>query len=401
MYRDDFPIFEKVSSRQPFYFLDSASSAQKPQVVLDAMTRFYQENYANIHRGIYELSAEASKQYESVRKLVCDFIRAEKAEEIIFVSGTTDAINLIANTYGRTNFRAGDEIILSEMEHHSNIVPWYLLKKELGIELKIIPVLENGELDLNVYQQLFSSRTQLVAVTHASNVLGTINPIEEMTRIAHAHAVPVLVDGAQAVAHIPVDVQALDCDFYAFSAHKMYGPTGVGVLYAKAALLQALPPYQGGGGMIETVSFDEVTFTKAPHRFEAGTPPIAEVIGLGAAIQYINNIGFNAIHRYETPLVTELDATLHELEGVQVIGQPKNKLGVTSFVLDHIHAHDVGTILDHAGVAIRAGHHCAMPLMQRFKVPATVRVSIGIYNTEVDIAALVLGLYEAKRIFSS
>ncbi|OGT61506.1 MAG: cysteine sulfinate desulfinase [Gammaproteobacteria bacterium RIFCSPHIGHO2_12_FULL_43_28] len=397
--KKDFPILQSKNRNKPLVYLDSASTAQKPHAVINALSHFYAHDYANIHRGIYELSERASVLYENVRVNVKRFINAKSEKEIVFLRGATEAINLIAQCYGRPQWQAGDEVIVSEMEHHSNIVPWLLLKEQIGIVLKVIPVSASGELDLDTYQTLFSARTKLVAVTHASNVLGTINPVNEMTAIAHAHSVPILIDGAQAVPHVAVDVAEIDCDFYVFSSHKMYGPSGIGVLYAKTKHLQNMPPYQGGGGMIETVSFNEVTFATIPQRFEAGTPDIAGVIAFGAALDYLTRIGMLSIYQHETSILNDAQAKLAMIPGLRMIGMAKNKVGVISFVLDHIHPHDVGTVLDHEGIAIRAGHHCAMPLMERFGLPATVRVSLGIYNNEKDIDALVEAIYLAKRLF--
>ncbi len=398
--RNDFPILAECEQGKPLIYLDSAASAQKPKAVLEAINQFYQHDYANIHRGIYELSARATRYYEEARLTVQRFINAKHPEEIVFVSGTTGAINLVAQSFGRQHFKAGDEIILSGMEHHSNIVPWYLLKQELGIELKVIPVLDDGALDLVAFDALFSPRTKLVALSHVSNALGTINPIAPMISTAHMHNVPVLIDGAQAVPHIPVDVSALDADFYVFSGHKLYGPTGIGVLYAKKMYLDAMPPYQGGGDMIETVAFDRVTFAKAPQRFEAGTPHIAGVIGLAAAIRYVEKIGMQAIADHEQTLLMQAETALSAMAGLRIIGTAKPKVGVISFVIAGIHPHDIGTVLDHEGVAVRAGHHCAMPLMERFNVPATVRASFGIYNNEADIAVLIRGIQSAQRMFA-
>lgn len=397
--RKDFPILKEMNRGRPMVYLDSAASAQKPKQVIDAMSHFYSHDYANIHRGIYELSERATKLYEHVRVTVKQFINAADAHEIVFVRGTTEGINLVASSLSQ-DWQAGDEVILSHMEHHSNIVPWYLLKEKIGIVLKVIPVLDDGSLDLDVYNQLFSTRTKMVAVTHASNVMGTINPIQDMTKIAHAHNVPVLVDGAQAVPHMPVDVQALDCDFYVFSGHKLYGPTGVGVLYAKSKWLTRMPPYQGGGDMIETVAFDKVTFAKPPTKFEAGTPDIAGVIGLGAAIEYLQKIGMKNIFDHEQVLLAYAEPALLAIPGLRMIGNVHPKVGAISFVLDDVHPHDIGTILDHEGIAVRAGHHCAMPLMERFNLPATVRASFGIYNDEQEVDALVSAVQLAKRLFS-
>lgn len=398
--KNDFPVLKTSRNGKPLVYLDSAASAQKPKQVIDAIANFYSNDYANIHRGIYELSARATKLFEDARESVKQFINAKHVNEIVFVRGTTEGINLISQSFGRARWQAGDEVILSTMEHHSNIVPWYLLKEQIGIELKIVPINDDGVLDLESYKKCFSPKTKLVSIGQASNVLGTINPMKEMIAIAHAHHVPVCVDGAQSVPHMPVDVQDLDCDFFVFSAHKLYGPTGIGVLYAKGDLLAKMPPYQGGGNMIETVAFDKVTFKKDSHRFEAGTPDIVGVIGLQAAINYLQKIGMQNIYAHEQELLRYAQTKLEEIPGLRIIGNAKEKLGVMSFVIDGIHPHDIGTVLDHEGVAVRAGHHCAMPLMERFNVPATVRASLGLYNTKNDIDALVAAIQLAKRLFA-
>jgi cysteine desulfurase / selenocysteine lyase len=398
-YKRDFPMLRTTNRGKPLVYLDSASSAQKPQQVIDAISHFYQHDYANIHRGIYEVSARASNLYEAARATVASFIHAD-TDEIVLTTGTTGAINLVAQSYGRTFWQAGDEVIISELEHHSNIVPWLQLQEQIGIVVKVIPMLDDGTLDLITYQQLLSTRTRLVAVTHVSNVIGTINPVAEITRMAHAHNALVLIDGAQAVPHLPVNVKSLNCDFYVFSAHKLYGPTGIGALYAKRDLLNKMPPYQGGGGMISTVSFNEVTYAPSPQKFEAGTPDIAAVIGFAAAIQYVNKIGMTTIMQHEAQLMAEAESELNAIEGLRVIGNQPQKTGALSFVIDNIHPHDIGTVLDHEGIAIRAGHHCAMPLMERLQVPATVRVSFGIYNDSHDIAALVAAIHLTKRLFA-
>ncbi len=399
-YKNDFPILQQMIHGKPLVFLDSAASSQKPQCVMDALLHYYQHDHANIHRGVYELSLRATKAYENARVSIQKFIQAKHAHEIIFVRSTTEAINLVAQSFGRTNFKAHDEIIVSEMEHHANIVPWQLLKEHVGINLKVIPVLESGELDLDAYEKLFSSRTKLVAVMHASNVLGTVNPIKKMTQLAHAHHVPILVDGAQAVPHFAVDMQELDCDFYTFSSHKAYGPTGVGVLYGKTALLESMPPYQGGGDMIETVSFAKSTFKKLPNKFEAGTPNIADTIAFAAAIHYLEKIGMQNIALHEQDLLQYATKKMQDIPGLRLIGAAKNKVGVLSFVLNDVHPHDIGTVLDRMGIAVRAGHHCAMPLMQRFAIPACARASFGIYNSREDVDSLVAGLLTVKRLFA-
>jgi len=398
-YKRDFPILQQKIHGKSFVFLDSAASSQKPQCVIDALVHYYQQDHANVHRGVYELSERATKAYENARIKIQRFIRAAHAHEIIFVRGTTEAINLVAQSYGHAQFAKNDEIILSEMEHHSNIVPWQMLAEDLGLVLRVIPVLATGELDLTAYEKLFSSRTKIVAISHASNVLGTINPIQEMIKTAHAHAVPVLVDGAQALPHMPVDVRDLDCDFYTFSSHKAYGPTGIGVLYGKTALLEKMPPYQGGGSMIEHVSFAKTTYAKLPYKFEAGTPNIADAVAFAAAIDYLEKIGMQHVFAHEQALLNYATAKLTTIPGLRIIGTAKNKVGVISFVLDNIHPHDIGTILDHQGVAVRAGHHCAQPLMDRFNIPACVRASFGIYNSQEDVDALIAALLEVKRLF--
>jgi cysteine desulfurase/selenocysteine lyase len=395
--RKDFPIFNQADGMRCVY-LDSAASTQKPLAVIEAVSRFYSEDYANIHRGIYGLSERATRLFEAARETVQRFIHAAHSDEIIFVKGTTEAINLVAHSYGRSHFQAGDEIIVSIMEHHANIVPWYLLSQELGLHLKVIPMTDVGELDLDAYRGLFSSKTKLVAISHVSNVLGTINPAQEMVAIAHEQGVPVLLDGAQAVSHLPVDVQALDCDFYAFSGHKLYGPTGIGVLYGKRALLAAMPPYQGGGGMIESVAFDQVTFAKPPYRFEGGTPDIAAAIGFARAIEYVEAVGLQAIVAHDQALLRDAEKKLGAIPDLRLLGQASSKIGVISFVLEGVHPHDIATVLDHEGVMIRAGHHCAMPLMKRLGVPATARASFGIYSDTTDIDALVEAIKLSQRL---
>jgi cysteine desulfurase/selenocysteine lyase len=398
--RADFPILRQTNRGAPLVYLDNSATSQKPQYVIDAISNYYSNDNANIHRGVYELSERATRDFENARVNIQHFINAAHAHEIIFVRGTTEAINLVAQSYGRTKLQDQDEIIISTMEHHSNIVPWQMLAEQIGTVLRIIPISQTGELDINAYKKLFSKRTKMVAVVHASNALGTINPIKEMVAIAHANQVPVLVDGAQAIPHMPVDVQELDCDFYAFSAHKAYGPTGIGVLYGKEKILERMAPYQGGGDMIETVSFAKTTFNKLPYRFEAGTPDIAGVVGLNAAINYLKNIGMEHIAAHEQELLAYATRKLSAMPGLTIIGTAAKKVGVISFTIDGIHPHDLGTILDEHGIAIRAGHHCAMPLMDFFKLPATARASFGIYNTRTDVDQLVIALEEAQRLFN-
>lgn len=396
--RGDFPILQTQNRGKSLIYLDSAASAQKPRQVIAAMSDFYLHEYANIHRGIYALSEQASKLYEAAREDVRHFIHAQHSEEIVFVRSTTEGINLVAQCYGAKHWQAGDEVILTAMEHHSNIVPWYLLKEQKGIILKVVPVNDDGSLDLAAYAKLFSARTKFVAITHVSNVLGTINPIKEIIALAHQHGVPVLVDGAQAAPHLSVNVSDLDCDFYVFSAHKVYGPSGIGILYGKKALLDDMGPYQGGGGMIETVSFDKVTFAKTPHKFEAGTPAIGDVIGLSAALRYVQALGMANIFDHEQALLSLAEKALSTLSGLRIIGTSRPKVGVISFVMEGLHPHDIGTVLDHENVAVRASHHCSMPLMERFQVPATVRASFGVYTDESDIAALIEALQIAKKV---
>ena len=397
--RDDFPILKQEVRGKPLVYLDNAASAQKPQVVIDTLSRFYSTSYANIHRGIHWLSERATEAYESARVTVQRFLGAAEASEIIFVRGTTEAINLVAHTYGRTHVRAGDEILISTMEHHSNIVPWQMLCEATGAVLRVAPINDGGELLLDEFEKLLTPRTKLAAIAHVSNVLGTINPIRRIVDLAHRHHVPVLVDGAQAVPHLAVDVQALDCDFYAFSGHKLFGPTGVGVLYGKAALLETMPPYQGGGHMIQSVTFEKTTYNKVPDRFEAGTPHIAGVVGLGAAIDYVRAIGLEAITAYERELLIYAMDRISKIGGVCLIGTAKEKAGVMSFVVDGVHPHDLGTFLDNEGIAIRAGHHCAQPLMSRFGVPATARASLAFYNMQEDIDALAAAIHKSIEFF--
>lgn len=394
-----FPILATKMRDKPLVYLDNAATTQKPQIVLDAMNHYYTHDNANVHRGVYQLSERATLAYEAARDKVQNFLHAKQREEIIFTRGTTSAINLVAFSFGERFVNAGDEILISAMEHHSNIVPWQMLCERKQATLRVIPVKDDGTLDLDEYQKLLTSKVKLLAVTHISNVLGTINPIEKMIELAHAKNIPVLIDGAQAVGHKKIDVQKLDCDFYAFSAHKMYGPTGVGVLYAKHKWLEQMPPYQGGGDMIEKVTFEKTTYAKAPAKFEAGTPMIAEVIGLGAAVDFIHELDFAAVQQVETQLLNYATEQLKTLPGLKIIGDNQQKSGAISFVLEQAHAHDIATILDNEGVAIRAGHHCAMPLMQRFHVSATARASFAMYNSKQDIDTLMQGLYNVIKLF--
>jgi cysteine desulfurase/selenocysteine lyase len=398
--RQDFPILRQRVHAKPLVYLDNAATTQKPQTVIDRLTRYYNEENANIHRGVHALSSRATDAYEAARETIRRFVNASASKEIVFVRGTTEAINLVAQTYGRTHVGAGDEVVISEMEHHSNIVPWQMLCQEKGARLRVIPMTDAGELRLDEYERLLGPRTRIVAVTHVSNALGTINPIAEMVRMAHDRGIPVLVDGAQAVAHMNVDVQALGCDFYAFSGHKLLGPTGIGVLYGRASLLDAMPPYQGGGDMISSVTFERTRYNEVPHKFEAGTPHIAGVLGLETAIEYVTSIGLDAIGVHEHELLMYGTEALSQVPGIHLTGTAREKAGILSFVLDGIHPHDIGTILDRDGVAIRAGHHCCQPLMTRLGVAATARASLALYNTREEIDALVQALQTARQVFA-
>jgi cysteine desulfurase/selenocysteine lyase len=398
--RDEFPILSQTVHGRPLVYLDSAASAQKPRCVLDAMQSAYETTYANVHRGVYLLSQQATDAFESARTKIARFLNAGSPDEIVFVRGATEAINLVAASYGRSALTAGDEVILSHLEHHANIVPWQLLREERGIVLKVIPIDDRGVLRLEALPELMSSRTKLVALTHASNAIGTVNPLAEVIALAHAHGAVVLVDGCQAVQHMRVDVRALDADFYVLSGHKIYGPTGIGVLYGKKSLLEQMPPYQGGGEMILTVSFDKTTFKEPPHRFEAGTPAIVEAIGLGAAIDFVSALDIEQVAAHEQELLAYATARVAEVPGIRVYGAAPEKAPIVSFTMDGVHPHDIGTILDRAGVAVRAGHHCAQPLMQRFDVTATARASFGLYNTRADVDALIDGLHLVHRLFA-
>jgi cysteine desulfurase / selenocysteine lyase len=398
--RRDFPILKQKVRGKPLVYLDNAATSQKPQVVLDAIMRYYESTNANVHRGVHFLSEHATEEHELARKTVQQFVNASRTEEIVFVRGTTEAINLVAQTYGRAHIGAGDEVLITAMEHHSNIVPWQILCEQRGARLRVAPINDRGELLLDEFEKLLSPRTKMVGVAHVSNALGTINPIGEIVEIAHGKNVPVLVDGAQAVPHIKVDVQSLGCDFYAFSSHKMYGPMGIGVLYGNFALLEAMPPYQGGGDMIRSVTFEKTLYNQLPYKFEAGTPDVAGAIGLAAAIEYLGGLGIKNVAEYEHRLISYAEQELSELPGVRLIGTAKEKAGVVSFVLDGVHPHDVGTILDQEGIAVRTGHHCAQPLMQRFGVAATVRASFAVYNTEAEVDRLVEGLEKVREVFA-
>jgi cysteine desulfurase/selenocysteine lyase len=397
--RKDFPVLDEPIHGKRLAYLDSAATSQKPRQVLDAIRRFYEHDNSNVHRGVHLLSERATRDYEAARDKVRDFIHAAHREEVVFTRGTTEAINLVANSFARPRLKKGDEILVTAMEHHSNIVPWQLACEATGATLKVVPITDDGELRMDEFARLLSAKTKLVAVGHVSNALGTVNPVEDIVRQAHAKGVPVLVDGAQAVPHMAVDVQALGCDFYAFSGHKMYGPTGIGVLYGRRELLEAMPPWQGGGDMIRSVSFEKTTYNDLPYKFEAGTPDIAGAIGLGAAVDYLQSIGLDAVAAHEHDLLDYATRQLTAIPGVRVIGTARRKAGVLSFVIDGVHPHDIGSLVDRDGVAIRTGHHCAQPVMERFGVPATCRASFGLYNTVEDVDALVASLRKVVEMF--
>jgi cysteine desulfurase/selenocysteine lyase len=397
--RSDFPILHQKVYGKPLIYLDNAATAQKPQAVLDALTHYYSTDNSNVHRGVHALSVRATDAFESTRVKVRDFIGAKSIDEIIFVRGTTEGMNLIAQSYGRSKVGEGDEVIISEMEHHSNIVPWQMLCEEKGATLKVIPMDDDGELVLDEYAKLLGPRVKIVSLVYISNSLGTINPIKKMIEMAHEHGIPVAVDGAQASPHIAVDVQDFDCEFYSFSSHKMYGPMGIGVLYGKRELLDAMPPYQGGGDMIKSVTFEKTTYNGLPFKFEAGTPNVGDVVGLGAAIDYLLELGYSAIGAHERDLIEYTTKQLSNFPGVRIIGTAAEKTSVISFMLDGIHPHDIGTIVDREGIAIRTGHHCTQPVMQHFKVPATSRVSLGIYNTREEVDALIDALKKVAEVF--
>jgi cysteine desulfurase / selenocysteine lyase len=396
--RGDFPILHQKVHGKPLVYLDNAATTQKPLAVIEAIENYYRHDNSNIHRGVHALSERATEAYEKVRVAAQKFLNAAETKEIIFLRGTTEGINLVAQTYGRKNVGSGDEVLITALEHHSNIVPWQLLCEEKGAQLRVAPINERGELLLEEFEKLLSPKTKIVAVGHLSNALGTINPVREIVRMAHARNIPVLVDGAQAVPRMKVDVQELDCDFYAVSGHKMYGPTGIGVLYGKAALLEAMPPYQGGGDMIASVTFEKTVYNRLPYKFEAGTPNIADTIGLGAAIEYLNQLGTDEIERHEAGLLSYATSRVEAIPGVRIIGTAREKAGVLSFVMDEIHPHDIGTILDSEGIAVRTGHHCAQPVMQRFNIPATARASFGLYNTREEVDALVAGIQKVREV---
>jgi len=398
--RADFPILQQKARGHKLVYLDNAATSQKPKAMIDAIVHYYEHENANIHRGVHYLSEIATEEYENARKVVQEFLHAAHPSEIIFVRSTTEAINLVAQTYGRTHVGAGDEVLITAMEHHSNIVPWQLLCEEKGAKLQIVPINDQGELLLDEFEKLLGSRTKIVSLGHLSNALGTINPVAQIVRLAHAKGIPVLVDGAQAAPRLPVNVRELDCDFYAFSGHKAYGPTGIGILYGKLALLEKMPPYQGGGDMISSVTFEKTTYNKVPHKFEAGTPDMSGAVGLRAALEYLNSLGMENIEKHEHELLAYATEKVAAIPGIRLIGTAKEKAGVLSFVMDGVHPHDIGTILDQDGIAIRTGHHCAQPLMDRFGVDATARASFGLYNTKEEIDALVRGIQKVQEVFA-
>ena len=397
--RKDFPIFDRAIRGKPLVYLDNANSTQKPRSVLDAERRFYESGYANIHRGVYLLSQEATEAYDRARARVAGFLGAENPAEIVFVRGTTEAINLVASSWGRANLGPGDEVVISEMEHHSGIVPWQIACAATGAQLRVIPVTDAGELDMDKAASLIGPKTKIVSLIHVSNALGTINPVTDVVALAKRHGVPVLLDGAQAISHGPIDVEALGCDFYVFSGHKLFGPTGVGVLWGRAALLEAMPPYQGGGNMIHTVTFEKTTYAPLPFKFEAGTVNIAGALGLHAAIDYLEGLSWDVIAAHEKALLGRALSRLGAVPGVTFQGHPAHRAPVMSFTVDGIHPHDVGTVLDAEGIAVRAGHHCVQPLMNRFGVPATIRASLSFYNTPEDVDALEAGVRKAIEVF--
>ena len=398
--RADFPLLQQSVNGHPLVYLDNGATSQKPQAVIDALVRYYTTENANVHRGVHTLSQQATDDYEAARAKIRQLLNAAHDHEIIFTRGTTESINLVAQSYGRQYIGPGDEIIISNMEHHSNIVPWQMLCQEKNATLRIVPINDTGELLMDEYERMLSPRTKLVAITHVSNALGTIQPAAQIVALARAHGALTLLDGAQAIPHLPIDVQQLDCDFYAFSGHKLYGPTGTGILYGKAEILDNMPPVYGGGEMIKSVTFEHTTYNDLPYKFEAGTPNIAGAIGLGAAVDYLQTIGYDAIADHEHQLLQYGTQALQSIGGLRIIGDSPHKAGILSFVIDHIHPHDIGTILDAEGIAIRTGHHCAQPLMQRFQIPATARASLAIYNTKADLDALARAIDRAIEIFS-
>ncbi len=398
--RADFPILQQQVNGKPLVYLDNGATSQKPQVVIDELVRYYSTENANVHRGVHTLSQNATEDYEGSRAKVKRLLNAVDDHEIIFTRGTTDSINTVAQSFGKQTLGPGDEVIVSNMEHHSNIVPWQMLREEKGVVLKVVPIDDSGELLMDEYERMLSPRTKLVSITHVANALGTILPVEQIISMAHDRGVPVMLDGAQAVPHMAVDVQKLDCDFYVFSGHKIFGPTGIGVLYGKAELLEAMPPVQGGGDMIKSVTFENTIYNDLPYKFEAGTPNIAGAIGLGVAIDYVQSVGYESFAAYEDELLDYGTKALEQIGGLRIIGTSPRKAGILSFVMEDIHPHDIGTILDAEGVAVRTGHHCAQPVMQRFQIPATVRASMAMYNTREDIDALVSAIDRVIEVFS-
>jgi len=397
--RRDFPVLDQKVHGKPLVYLDNAATSQTPLAVIDAMRKFYLEDCANVHRGVHELSQRATDDYEGARAAVQKFIGAAESEEVIYTRGTTDALNLVAHSYGRTHVQAGDEVIISTLEHHSNIVPWQILCDERGATLRVIPINDAGELLMDDYARLLSDKTRIVAVNHVSNALGTVNPVRQIIAMAHERGIPVLLDGAQSIPHMKVDMRELDCDFYAFSGHKMFGPTGIGILYGKRELLEKMPPYQSGGDMIKSVTFEKTTYNDLPYKFEAGTPNIADAIGLGAAVEYLNQVGMDRIAAYEKHLLDYATEAISAVDGIRLIGTAREKASVLSFIVEGVHPHDIGTILDREGVAVRAGHHCAQPVMDRFGVPATTRASLAFYNTEEEVDALVAAVGKVQELF--
>lgn len=398
--RDDFPVLSQKINGSPLVYLDNAATSQKPIRVIETINDYYRQYNSNIHRGVHTLSQKATEAYETAREKIKTFINANSEKEIIFVRGATEALNLVSQSYGRAKLTSGDEILITEMEHHSNIVPWQILSQQTGIKLKYIPIDDDGELVLEEFEKLLNEKTKLVSLIHVSNSLGTINPIKNIIEKAHSYGAKVIIDGAQAIPHINVNVKELDCDFYVFSSHKLYGPTGIGVLYGKEQILENMPPYQGGGDMIKTVSMKKSTYNELPNKFEAGTPPIAEAIGLGTAIDYLTDIGFDSIAKHENALLKYATKKANLIDGLKIIGNAKNKASIVSFTLDGVHPHDIATILDNDGIAIRAGHHCTMPIMERYSIAATSRASFAFYNTYDDIDSLFTAIDKCKKVFS-
>ncbi len=398
--RRDFPILSRQVHGKPLTYLDNAATTQKPQVVIDSLVDFYTNTNSNIHRGVHFLSQQATNEYDKARKIIQDFINAEYFEEIVFTRGTTESINLVATSFGGSFFKEGDEVLITNMEHHANIVPWQILRDKTGIVLKVVPINDNGELVFEEYEKMISPRTKLVSVVYVSNSLGTVNPVRQIIEKAHEHEIPVLIDGAQSIQHLKTDVQELDCDFFAASGHKIYGPTGIGFLYAKKKYLEMMPPYQGGGDMIESVTFERTTFNEVPYKFEAGTQHIAGAIGLGEAIKYVDNLGLDNIAAYEAELLEYGAGLLNDIKGVRMIGTAKHKSSIMSFVTDGVHPHDIGTFLDMDGVAVRTGHHCTEPVMRRFKIPATTRASVSFYNTKEELERLAESLKNVIKMFT-